>query len=688
MKRLVFIAFFIAVQFVASIAQTKLPDTYSFNRGLEAYQAGEYQDALDWFNKEVNEHPDDGYALVYITAIRYMEGANGRALNAINQALKTLPKKDKEYRAVAYATRATIYMAMADTINALNDYADAIKLDPTNIDYYKERAQIYYEQNRLDLADADYNQMISIKPGEVMGYMGLGRNSIAREDLDAAIEKFNYVIKLEPDYSLSYSYRAQCHIARDQYAEAMDDLIRALSIDGDQKAHMLLLVLIDTADAMPVVKTKLQVQSTLEPNDVSWPCYIGYLLENYEKYDEAIPYFEQAQNINASTLFLRHLAMCYQNLGDYTSALSYINQAINMDSTDNDLIWLKSTIYDDMGDYNAAIAELDQYVAKTPDSFVSYYERGYVKTEAKDFDGAIEDFTTAINLTSSPNKPTYFWRGRTYLSQGKTDLANADFNKVIELDSISDDTYYSMFAYGLLGQREKAIELMENSIKADTTNVSYYNAACLFSLLQEPDSAMQYLGKAIELGYRDFKHISRDPDLDNIRNLPEFKALIDQYSAQQPTSDRQKKSPADESTQDAALVEETVEVPFTKDSGVTKVKCAINDLPLHFVFDTGAAEVTMSMVEANFMIKNDYITADDIIGSARYVDANGDVSEGTVINLRKVDFGGLELNNVRASVVRNQKAPLLLGQSVLGRLGKIEIDNTSQTLKITSYKKQ
>jgi hypothetical protein len=83
-----------------------------------------------------------------------------------------------------------------------------------------------------------------------------------------------------------------------------------------------------------------------------------------------------------------------------------------------------------------------------------------------------------------------------------------------------------------------------------------------------------------------------------------------------------------------------------------------------------------------------YITADDIIGSARYVDANGDVSEGTVINLRKVDFGGLELNNVRASVVRNQKAPLLLGQSVLGRLGKIEIDNTSQTLKITSYKKQ
>ncbi|MGM9816024.1 MAG: retroviral-like aspartic protease family protein [Lepagella sp.] len=86
------------------------------------------------------------------------------------------------------------------------------------------------------------------------------------------------------------------------------------------------------------------------------------------------------------------------------------------------------------------------------------------------------------------------------------------------------------------------------------------------------------------------------------------------------------------------------------------------------------------------MLKNDYIKQGDIIGSARYIDANGDISEGTVINLRQVNFGGFELENVRASVVRNQRAPLLLGQSVLGRLGKIEIDNAGMKLKITHKK--
>ena len=89
------------------------------------------------------------------------------------------------------------------------------------------------------------------------------------------------------------------------------------------------------------------------------------------------------------------------------------------------------------------------------------------------------------------------------------------------------------------------------------------------------------------------------------------------------------------------------------------------------------------MVEANFMMKNDFLKSSDVIGSQHFIDANGDISEGTIINLSHVNFGGLELPNVRASVVRNQKAPLLLGQTVLNRLGKIEIDNENQQLKIT-----
>jgi clan AA aspartic protease (TIGR02281 family) len=133
--------------------------------------------------------------------------------------------------------------------------------------------------------------------------------------------------------------------------------------------------------------------------------------------------------------------------------------------------------------------------------------------------------------------------------------------------------------------------------------------------------------------------------------------------------------------------EHVAEVPFTRQGGVTQVKCSVNGLPLHFIFDTGAADVTISRVEATFMFKNGYLSSDDIIGKARYMDANGDISIGTVINIKKITFGDQELENVRASVVESNNAPLLLGQSVLNRLGKIEIDYDRSMLKITSKEK-
>lgn len=148
---------------------------------------------------------------------------------------------------------------------------------------------------------------------------------------------------------------------------------------------------------------------------------------------------------------------------------------------------------------------------------------------------------------------------------------------------------------------------------------------------------------------RRFAHIVVDHDLDNIRNTQQFRDLIQEYKAIQERENVPTEG-VDTNIIGTSSVSKTAEVPFIREQGVTKVKCSINDLPLHFVFDTGAADVTISMVEATFMLKNGYIKPTDIIGSARYMDANGDISEGTAINLRHVNFGGLELDNVRASV--------------------------------------
>ena len=112
------------------------------------------------------------------------------------------------------------------------------------------------------------------------------------------------------------------------------------------------------------------------------------------------------------------------------------------------------------------------------------------------------------------------------------------------------------------------------------------------------------------------------------------------------------------------------------------VPCKVNGLPLKFIFDTGASSVQISKSEAIFMLKNGYLSENDITGTQYFQTASGDIIEGTRIIIRKIEIGGMVLRNVEASVVHSDNAPLLLGQSVLSRLGKIQIDYSNSTLTI------
>lgn len=124
-------------------------------------------------------------------------------------------------------------------------------------------------------------------------------------------------------------------------------------------------------------------------------------------------------------------------------------------------------------------------------------------------------------------------------------------------------------------------------------------------------------------------------------------------------------------------------IRMTKMAGNTyQVACKVNGTSFNFIFDTGASNVTLSRQQALRMLNAGTLSYNDIIGSSSYQTANGAISVGTEINLRKVEIGGLLMTNVRATVVNSDNAPLLLGQSVLSRLGTIMVDYKTSTISI------
>lgn len=656
----------------------KRPDSYNYSRGVEAINNNNAEEALDYLNKEIDEHPDNGYAFAWIALVRNYNEEFGRALTAANVAVKKIPSKDKEYKAFAYGTRAQVYLNLEDTIQALKDYSQALNIVPDDDRFYNQRAQVYYEQGKYDLADKDYLKMISLKEGDVMGYMGIGRNANAQKRYEDAIKQFDFVVKLEPNYSSAYSFRAESYIGLKKYNEAIDDVISALGIDRDRKAFYELQELADSAFEQTVAK--LKVQKIKEPNEQSWDYDLGIVYERAAKYSKAIAYYKESLEKESNIITASRISSCYDDLGDYDKALEYCNQAIALDSVKTNYLYEKANILDNAGRTQEAIKTMSDYIANTPDEPAGYYQRGWFKDHSGDIEGALEDYTMAITL--QPNEAyAYLNRGILYRLKGENAKAESDFKQVVRLDSIPEDAECSFYAYYYLGQKDKAIEVLNTALDKDKKG-NCYDAACLYSVMGEKEKALSYLRQSLEDGYKRFAHIKRDRDLNNIRNTEEFKVLLKEFEEK-----HQQEIAADADGDDSAYELKVEEIPFTKEGGVCKVKCAINGLPLHFIFDTGAADVSISSVEATFMAKNDFLSSSDIIGKQNYQTADGNITEGTIINLKDVKLGSLHLNNIKASVVRNQAAPLLLGQSVLSKLGKIEIDNTKKVLRITHKQK-
>lgn len=126
-----------------------------------------------------------------------------------------------------------------------------------------------------------------------------------------------------------------------------------------------------------------------------------------------------------------------------------------------------------------------------------------------------------------------------------------------------------------------------------------------------------------------------------------------------------------------------IKIHLLKNSaGTFIIPCKVNGLALNFIFDTGASDVSISLTEALFMLKNGFLKETDIIGKQKYSTASGEIIEGTTIVIRKLEFEGITLHNIKASIVHELEAPLLLGQSALSQLGTIQLDYANNELTI------
>lgn len=388
-----------------------------------------------------------------------------------------------------------------------------------------------------------------------------------------------------------------------------------------------------------------------------------------------------------------YVASCYDRLGMPEEAVRTMKEAEEVQVKEDPSYYycVLGDYYQDCGRYEDAISVLDKAIEEDPADVFPYYRSGWCYEFLGDDAKALERYSSGIEMDDS-YPYIFLMRGEIYQKRGKKELADADFKAVVEKDTVLSEDSCRQYALHFLGRDKEALEWQDSlAAKFPDDPGTYYDQACLYSRMGRTEDALKAIKTALERGYNNFRHIADDDDLDPVRNIPEFVSLVGKYSAEHEAFVERLRGELRggfrgelrTESADSSASGTVTEVAFKRHQGGTfEIPCEVNGLPLRMLFDTGASSVTLSSVEANFMLKNDYLSTKDLGGKEYYRIADGGLTEGTLVTLREVKIGDFVLKNVKASVVANQKAPLLLGQSVMERFGTITIDNIGGKLRI------
>lgn len=408
---------------------------------------------------------------------------------------------------------------------------------------------------------------------------------------------------------------------------------------------------------------------------------IGVASEKSKHYDEAIRWFETAQEIQESSFYCERLYMIYRKIGEMSKSYYWINRAVELSPEDVEIASERIEFEDNIGLKEQAWEHVHNFIDIHPDHYWGYYRKGWLfnKNEGQ-LDSALVYYSKAIDLAPR-NAYNYLVRGQVYRMQGQQTQALEDFSEAVRLDSICEQSNAALFSYLYLGDTIRCLALCDSMLLTPHREIECYDAACVYAMIDSLDKAVSLLRESFVAGEGMAFHARRDQDMDKLRGYEPFELLLSEYEQKQGSIDLSMLA-----KEEQEYTEECIEIPMQKDGTLYSVKCEVNGLPLHFLFDTGASSVTISTVEATFMLKNGYLKSSDLSGKQYYMTASGQIAEGTSVLLKTVNFGGIVLHDINAIVVKSQRASILLGQTVLQRLGKIDIDNTRNLLKVYQRK--
>ena len=393
-------------------------------------------------------------------------------------------------------------------------------------------------------------------------YYWKGNNS---GDNNTAIELYEKAIVLDPEFALAYTGIALCLL--DQYwsyrdhsenvlAKSKKAIDKAFEIDPNlSEVHIALGVYyyygsLNYAEALEQFELALKAQPK-NSEVIWWSAAVNRRLGNWEIAKSG---FAKASELDPRSPYLaEEVAETYELLRDYPKSEEYYNISIMLypDFTFSYshfsrmlLSWKGDTkkAREILG--NAALnnksSVSDSLIIETR-ILIDIYDGNYEEA-LKDLSHLKSD----VIQTQFYFRPKYLYYATIYSLMNKPDLKYAYYDSLrifleTRLKNMSDDQrlFSSLgIAYAGLGLNDKAVNAGEKAVKLLPVSKEAYrgvslveNLALIYVMIGKYDEAIKQLKYLLSIpGFLSVKILELDPSWAPLRNMPEFKKMIESYS--------------------------------------------------------------------------------------------------------------------------------------------------------------
>lgn len=266
----------------------------------------------------------------------------------------------------------------------------------------------------------------------------------------------------------------------------------------------------------------------VNPNDVMVLKNLGRIHHEHGDADAAIRYYSQAAGYSPDDVQARYALGCvYAEQERTDEAIEEFLSILNLDDRHAGVHYSLGVLFAKKGEMNKAIEYLTAGLNIDPADAGSHSALGVIMMNKGRVDDAIGHFQEASRIQpDNPRIRNHLDAALEYREKRNANIAALEQKlqgNPNDFDSLSKLT----LLYSTNNENTKALDSLfrMKEIKPDNPDV-YYNIACIYAREHKIDQAVDWLGKSVEKGFRNWGFILIDQDLEDVRATDAFRDLM------------------------------------------------------------------------------------------------------------------------------------------------------------------